>query len=587
MYCPASSGANERATERTSAAKRASEASVALRVSERCERTGDWHHYEHHITFESLYQAKSDAKIIPEKVLKSIPAPDIDSIYLPRAIIVRTRHLEPDSAGNAPENDAAEIRSLIDVENLPYSMQISQYEGRYVTIHAYIRIDDIDQELKPFLRLYCGLVYRTDLKRGNETISHEDVVMEMDRETNGYYAVLNGMGVISVDVEMDKSKFLLGLQYLREGLTQQVFTLERLRDLISFNNQSISSSLKSPYSVIDQALTPMLMKNESMARMKTMITHHKRMLELETDVKERDARETMAKFERITEFITDPQRLTFRIGGDLKSVAETLKKEHRMDLEAALNEYLGHLRVSVDEPLKTTCNQSRPSVEFPEPMKPGTALVKIMIMGSAETSQFEMVNVVEVPKDSPEFPVFNVVNKYIGMFDGPLWKQIRGLGLAYGFSFYSYFPSNMIGFTAYRAVDPVKVFQEMRKFINETAEYVDDMTLESAKAQIISGVISGLEKAINDESKEMWNCFGGRRPNHDRERMKEVQLVTKEDVKRVVKKYVQGMFDPTGSSKMIITTNPSKADQIVVSFRQMGFAVESVEVNFENLEKMD
>ena len=69
--------------------------------------------------------------------------------------------------------------------------------------------------------------------------------------------------------------------------------------------------------------------------------------------------------------------------------------------------------------------------------------------------------------------------------------------------------------------------------------------------------------------------------------MKEVQLVTKEDVKQVIQKYVKGIFDPKGSAKTVITANPSKAYQIVKGFRQMGFAAKSLAVSFKNLEKME
>jgi hypothetical protein len=55
-----------------------------------------------------------------------------------------------------------------------------------------------------------------------------------------------------------------------------------------------------------------------------------------------------------------------------------------------------------------------------------------------------------------------------------------------------------------------------------------------------------------------------------------VQAVTKEDVERVIKSYLVHAFEP-GASNLAITTNPTKADEVVKGFEEAGWRVRKAE----------
>ena len=95
-------------------------------------------------------QAKNSAQMIPGNLLETIPAPRIDSIYLPEEIRIRSRRFQPDVANQ----NTTDMLGLIDVRNLPYSLQMNQYDSELVTLTAYVRMDELDQELKPLLPVY-------------------------------------------------------------------------------------------------------------------------------------------------------------------------------------------------------------------------------------------------------------------------------------------------------------------------------------------------------------------------------------------------------------------------------------------------
>ena len=95
-------------------------------------------------------QAKNSAQMIPGNLLETIPAPRIDSIYLPEEIRIWSRRFQPDVANQ----NTTDMLGLIDVRNLPYSLQMNQYDSELVTLTAYVRMDELDQELKPLLPVY-------------------------------------------------------------------------------------------------------------------------------------------------------------------------------------------------------------------------------------------------------------------------------------------------------------------------------------------------------------------------------------------------------------------------------------------------
>ena len=62
--------------------------------------------------------------------------------------------------------------------------------------------------------------------------------------------------------------------------------------------------------------------------------------------------------------------------------------------------------------------------------------------------------------------------------------------------------------------------------------------------------------------------------------MAAVIKVTKEDIMRVLQELVRPIFSPlTGGARIVVTTNPAQADQIVEGFIEMGLKVEKIDAD--------
>ena len=100
-----------------------------------------------------------------------------------------------------------------------------------------------------------------------------------------------------------------------------------------------------------------------------------------------------------------------------------------------------------------------PFADSLQPLAAGTpAMVKVLSMGTENTANLKMIGLASLPPKHPDIPVLRIIGTYFSMAEGPLWKQIRGLGLAYGFHF-GYSPlKGYLTFEAYEATNVIQVF---------------------------------------------------------------------------------------------------------------------------------
>ena len=279
-------------------------------------------------------QEANERNQIPDSLLAKIPIPSVNSIVLPEASTLRSQRLHPEAATTNKKSSKTNITQYINVLDSPYALQISQYESPIVQLQVYAHAGGLEPELKHLLPLYINLIFQTDVQRDDKVVTYEEMDMELSKETQEHSAsILSDMGLITITVGVEKDKLQQGLQYLKEGLTQKIFTSERLLNYMTLFNQELQSKLSSWVDMAIYFIQSLLYKKESMSRLNTFISLRKTLDDIKKDVQDNGAQETIDKFKRITEFLTNPKRIFFHIAGDIMAIGEKLKREQRKDLE--------------------------------------------------------------------------------------------------------------------------------------------------------------------------------------------------------------------------------------------------------------
>lgn len=106
-------------------------------------------------------------------------------------------------------------------------------------------------------------------------------------------------------------------------------------------------------------------------------------------------------------------------------------------------------------------------------------------MSTEESSSMRLSTGLNIEVGHSDLPALRLISTFFNMMEGPLWKQIRGLGLAYGFDFSFSVLRGLVSFSASQASDVVQVYEEVKKFVDslasEDGDSVNELTLQVNK----------------------------------------------------------------------------------------------------------
>lgn len=163
----------------------------------------------------------------------------------------------------------------------------------------------------------------------------------------------------------------------------------------------------------------------------------------------------------------------------------------------------------------------------------------------------------------PKLPAMLLAISYLDAVEGPLWRAVRGTGLAYGTGFSKNIDAGHIQFTVYRSPDAYKAWAAARKVvtdhINGTVEF-DKFSLEGALSSIVvqfadeessmsaAATMSFINQVIHGQSKD-----------YNMELLKKIRAVSVDDLKSVLKEVLLPVFMPEKSNTVVVTA-PVKTD---------------------------
>ncbi|EKX32663.1 hypothetical protein GUITHDRAFT_148450 [Guillardia theta CCMP2712] len=179
----------------------------------------------------------------------------------------------------------------------------------------------------------------------------------------------------------------------------------------------------------------------------------------------------------------------------------------------------------------------------------------------------------------PDTAPFLVTVELLCSIEGPMWKLIRGLGLAYSFSIFGDADEGLVYFSLSRSTSPARAFSESKKLVSSFASSstkIDAVALQNAKASVISAVVSREQTPSSTGLQAIMSALRGTGHGHNARLLEAVAAVKEEDCMRVLNTYLLNLFDPKASN-MCVTTSPSKLHEICSSFEDMGWRVEQHE----------
>lgn len=515
---------------------------------------------------EQLQQATvENEKPPPREMLVSVPIPSTSSINFHPIQCFTT--------------DSAEQHSNFDLSQVPVQMQLDSVHTSFVYMFVLMDTAGVPLELRPYLPLLLESLLELPVKRGDVLVPYEAVVAQLETDT---ITTSTGMGLealsrfqcgpyshtASLMLQVEPAKYERCINWIRELLYQTQFTSERFKIIAAKIANDVAQVKRKGNKVVGDLMKGLCYSKDSNHYSSSMLRQHKFLTALieKLDSKEK-CEHVLNEIKSVHQIITDPASIVIHLAANVDQLANKIG-----DLVQPWRNVLPADKVAEKKKLHVTDDWTL----ILDPNKDSNRSC-VVALGCIESSFLCQTTPCVRDFSDKNFAPILVFLQYLTQPEGPLWRQVRGLGLSYGYSIVPRPHEGLLCLSFYRATNCVSAYKEAKNIVNAqlTAGAKWDQNLfESAKSSLIFEIIER-EKSVGDVVTQSLRSYF-KRVDHDynRQLVRLISQVTIDDLNQVGPKYVAPLFNPE-TSKTSIVCHPSKIEEIAAGFKEMGHNLKS------------
>jgi len=422
------------------------------------------------------------------------------------------------------------------------------------------------------------IVFELPILRDGVIIPHEEVVSALNRDTVSYSNSLGFGGQnficgtfspqLVFELKVENTKYSQGIQWLKEVLWSSQFTPERLKIGVAKLANDVPSNKRKGGFIAITTLNDVNFTETSNQYATNLIRQQKFLKSLAKKL-EKETTKVCDELKEFREYLCNPKHLRMQV------VANLLKlKEPKKALKQFLpSEHSQQNNLELLSPIQNTKDTFR---------KFNVGQGYIVGISSIESSFLQQSGEGISSFQDPDQASLLVLIEYLTTMEGAFWKQIRGLGLAYGYNINMNIDEGLLYFSLTKSANVTKAYEVSRgiakDYLAKKLEFEDTM-LEAARSGVIFSIVNREETLEKVGEQAFLNYLRKIGPYGNQELLHKVQKVTTDDLYRVLGKYLEPLFHPTNTN-VAITANPSKIDEILKGFSAM-------ERNLTLIEKID
>ncbi|KAF8592090.1 hypothetical protein K439DRAFT_1401667 [Ramaria rubella] len=507
---------------------------------------------------------------IPPEHLTSFPLPNAGSIsWIP--VQSAQNEIRRGNTGPVLKNSELERHMAQDSSDLPFFIQYDHVKSGFVTVHAFLSLEGLPDNLRPYITTYLGSFFSLPVKRQStgSKMTHEEVINGLENETVTYDVGLGLDGyfneLVRISIKAEVARYPEAVSWLSDLIFRSEFDKERLEVTAAKIQQSLPEAKRDGNEVVSSLSGGILYASSSTSQAATVLNQ----VEFNPWLMERlkaTPDEVVADMEQFRRYLTNPSGLRFGVTGNVLA----LPRPRNPWLQA-----FKPLTTTALRPIPLACNTLSPLGVCPQ------RKAVVMTLPSIESAYaIHSTNTIR-GFDHPEYPTLRVTLEVLNATEGFLWRFIRGAGLAYGAEISLDVEAGLLSFSTYRSSSPFQAFTEARKVIQELADGTmnfDETTLDSCKSSIVYAVT----KTVSTPGKAALTSFGNQvlrdlPQNHTVALLEKYQAVTIQNVTDALRTYFLPLFDPE-RSVVAVAAGPSKADGAAEGLASVGFEIERREI---------
>lgn len=500
---------------------------------------------------------ENDLSMIGQKVKNSIESNELPA---PAEMLNCVKVPSPDKIKFHPIE-----RVVLDKEIAPFRFHYDSIKTNFITIHLLMNTSKLlSKKDRLYLPLMSEIILELPIERDGKLLPYEEVIAQLFSDTVSYGA---GVGISSgefysvgvlgmlfeVAMQVEISKYQKAVNWYREILFKTVFDPERIKTTVTRMVSDISQLKRSGSKVTSAICSAMSHQSNSNQWAANFIRQQKFLKQLLKTLK-KDPESVKHELTRIRDLMTSPDNIIVHVALNKDKVDVSKIHEPWLDLVSRK----GYINLGDIVPCHELLELNQ---------DPTAAIVGLGSVESNFMQQF--VQSIDSPKH-PDVPAVYVLIQYLTQLEGPLWRQIRGLGLSYHYSIQLSPHDGLMYFLLYKASHLVAAYNKTIEIVNrylDGQEDFEDNLFESAKSSLIFQFIKREKCAAGKSMQSLLAYLRDLDIDFNRDLIKRIANVTKDELRLAGPKYLKPLFKDQ-SKRMIACCNPSKVDEIVEGFKK-------------------
>ncbi|KAK6334063.1 hypothetical protein TWF696_002565 [Orbilia brochopaga] len=517
---------------------------------------------------EKLEQAKKDNDPeIPVDVLRGFKTPGVDSIKFIHSTSGNAG-IAPDKEG-APETHIQKIlqKDVPSTQPFPLYLHYEHVTSNFVTINVLLSTKSIPVELRPLLPLYFEYFFAAPitLKDGTK-LEYEKVVSLLEKDTVGY-TIQSGSGMqasesIRIRMEVEPEKYAAAIRWLRLIMWNIHFDTERLIVLAKKLRSDIPEEKRSGNDMVWSVAYLTGYTPESIGFSGNTLIKGK-FLRQYINLLGSNPDEAVKRISTVRDTLFTLENMRVLVVADIKKLPKPVSTWEDFTAGRKMN---GDLL-----PIDSRLNRLTKAGQHPGD------LMYVVPMPTLDSSFAVMVAKGPKSFEDPRMPALLLATAYLDAVEGPLWRAIRGTGLAYGTGFSRKIDSGHVFFSVYRSPDAFKALEMAKTIVTEYADGTrkfDEFDLDGAISTVVSTIVD-VESTLTAAATTSFvlQVIHRQPKDFNMQTLRKVRAVTQDEIRQVMKDVLLPLFHPK-TAVAVVTTAPVNTDYLKEKFTALGFPVQ-------------
>lgn len=519
-------------------------------------------------------QDKNDTPI-PDAELTRFGKPDVANIQF----INTSSYKAGTNAGeDYIDDDFSKTLQKDTPPDFPLYVHYESYSSKFTTIHLIMSSKTIDTPLLRYMSIVEEIFSLSIRLPDGKYIPYEQVISDVNNDLlklsldNGFNGVFSEL--LNVKVQFESVKYADAIRWLINVLEYSVFEEDRIRVIVEKIVNSLTDKKRNAELMMYLKQYRTLFSDSSLRRAQDCLNTEDFYKEVLEKINSGKFSEIRADLERLRKQLFSVDNMKVFIIGEVHSLANPVSgwKEFVRVFKR------GNSPLSLD----ATGKFPRSSDYLSDTGK--LCSLKAFVVTTPAAESTHLVVSTPIPTNYLDEDIFKIAlaGEYLGTLEGPFWRGIRGAGFAYGTDISRNVETGFLNFTIYRGADAEQAWLTAKKIVEEYASgklELDTISIENSIAALVNTLANSEANNLSAAySKILDDIIIGRGPNYKNAFLKRLNSVTADDIRYVLKKYFEPLFE--SKSSVIFTSLPPNSLEAFTKFlKAQGYDVTIEEIN--------